>query len=345
MNKPSGFSLTPSNSTTPGFSFGKSGTTTNTSANSGGLFDSKPASGGLFGSNTTSSGFNFGHGNVGDAVNTGNIGNIGNTGNVGNAGNAGNSGNMLNQIPQLTPMTKVSDLPEQFQRQLEVLDGYIQTQVSISEYLKNNESEHRELIDSIPRDIEFLEKKYVSTNQALNSDLKFIEGFKTKTLESFNDWVERLIKVYLQLTNPMSSSTSDQNQTSNSARIVIGVNGTRSAASPSVQKQKQKNAPSSDKNSPLNVTQILNSYYATKIDDFNENIHKYQLVLQDVESSINNLDRASLNGGPMTMGGNYGLEMVISTLREEFMLYVELANEFAETHHRVNRFVGGSEAF
>ncbi|VEU21783.1 DEKNAAC102781 [Brettanomyces naardenensis] len=306
---------------------------------SGGLFSKPAASGGLFGSNTTSSGFSFGSGANNGANTTTN-----NTLFANNNINNGNNNNNNNNAPQLqlTSMTKVSDLPEGFRKQLEQLDEYIQTQVAISEYLKNNEGEHKELIESIPRDINFLEKKYVATNQALNSDLKFIETFKTKTLESFNDWVEKLIKVYLQLTNPMSRSSNDQNRASNSATVVIGVNGSRSGTSQGQQKQKQ--APS-DKDTPLNVTQILNSYYVSKIEDFKESIGKYQLVLQEVENSINDLDKASVNGGGMALGSGDGIQMVVSTLQEEFKLYVELANEFAEIHHRVNRVIGGPEAF
>ncbi|GME90091.1 unnamed protein product [Ambrosiozyma monospora] len=242
-------------------------------------------------------------------------------------------------------MTKVSDLPEPIQKQLEQLDQYIQKQVAIAEYLKDNKSSHQDLIESIPRDITFLEKKYVSTNQSLNTDLKFAESFKNQTLESFNEWVEKLIKVYLQLTNPIigSSSVNDQSKSSSTPTLIIGVNGNRTSNTPQISKPQQSNSSDDKKESPLNVTRILNSYYVTKIEDFKDKIEKYQLILQEVENSINDLDKNSLNRG--MHGGANGLEMIVSTLQEEFKLYVEIANEFAEIHHNVGKLKGSRDEF
>lgn len=296
------------------------GNNQSTFGNNQSTFGNKPsgATGGLFGSNTASSGFGFGN------------------------NQSQNQNQVLGQAAQpiqLTAMTKVSDLPENFRKELEQMDEYIQTQVAISEYLKNNEVRHKDLIESIPRDIDYLEKKYVSTNQALDSDLRFIENFKDKVLESFSDWVEKLIAVYLQLTNPMSGSSNDQAQASSSGKVLIGVNGMRSDT-----QQQQQPPPaqpqSKDKSSPLNVAEILGSYYVTKIEDFKQNISKYQLILNEVEESINDLDKSSLNGRQRSLDANYGLELVVSTLQEEFKLYVELANDFAETHHQINRIAG-----
>lgn len=318
-------------STTSGGLFG------NKPAASGGLFGNKPAaSGGLFGSNTQSSGFSFGNNNNSNNNNNNNTGLFGQN-------NQQQLQQQQQQMPQLTSMTKVSDLPAPMKQQLEELDGYIQTQVAISEYLKNNEADHKELIDSIPRDINYLEKKYVATNQALSSDFKFIDDFKSKTLESFNDWVEKLIKVYLQLTNPMSSPVGSRGQATASSKVVIGVNGVRNSVSGNQQTQKKQLLV--DKNAPLNVSQILNSFYLSKIEDFNASIDKYQSVLKEVEDSINSLDKSSQNGLPIAVGSNHGLEMVVSTLQEEFKLYVELANEFAEIHHKVIRTTGGPDSF
>lgn len=375
-----GFGNNVSTASKPGFSFGNNNnsTSTSTGSTSGGLFGNKPAAGGgLFGNSTNSntnggmfaskpSGGLFGSGtnnnstslfgNKGPSNGLGNSGGLfGNNNNNGMFGNNNNNNNQ--QIPQLTSMTKVSDLPDGLKNQLVQLDEYIQTEMSIAEYLKSNEKEHNELIDSIPRDIRYLEKKSSSTGQALSSDLHFIESFKAKTLESFNDWVEKLIKVYLQLTNPMSSNVSnDQTQYSSSSNVVIGINGVRKVDPATDAKNGQINsngsnsgAQSSSTNqaAPLNVTQIINSYYLTKIDDFKDSISKYEVILKEVEDSINSLDKSLLDGrrGASALNDNYGLEMIVSTLREEFKLYVELANEFAEIHHDVKHIVGGPEAF
>ncbi|KAG7792641.1 hypothetical protein KL929_001373 [Ogataea haglerorum] len=367
-----GSSSTPAPSTNTGFSFGgANNATNNTSSTSTGLFGNKP--GGLFGQPSQSSGTGsslFGGnqqpgsgGLLGNQQNTtGTSGSL--FGNQQNSSSGGTTSFLSNQqntsgtsgalfgnqqqntnlsqseLPPLNPMTKVSDLPEAFQKELEQLDQYIQTQVAIAERLKNDEDEHKELINSIPRDIDFLEKRYFSTNQALNSDLKFVESFKNKTLENFDNWVEKLIKVYLQLTNPMILGMSNNEQAKSADGTVtqiIGVKGVRTAGLLQSQASKSQQL---DKDSHVNVPQILNSYYSAKIEEFRQNIEKYQLILQEVENSISDLDKVSLSGGPAT--GSYGLDMIVSTLKEEFQLYVELANEFAEVHHQVKRLDDGS---
>ncbi|KAG7819020.1 hypothetical protein KL928_002888 [Ogataea angusta] len=367
-----GSSSTSAPSTNTGFSFGGANNSANNTSNtSTSLFGNK--SGGLFGqpSQTTGTGSSLFGGNqqsgsgglLGNQQNTSGtsgslFGNqpsssLGGTSSLfGNQQNtSGMSGGLFGnqqqntnlnqpQLPPLNPMTKVSDLPEAFQKELEQLDQYIQTQVAIAERLKNDEDEHKELINSIPRDIDFLEKRYFSTNQALNSDLKFVESFKNKTLENFDNWVEKLIKVYLQLTNPMILGMSNNEQAKSADGTVtqiIGVNGVRTAGLLQSQPSKSQQL---DKDSHVNVPQILNSYYSAKIEEFRQNIDKYQLILQEVENSISDLDKVSLSGGPAV--GSYGLDMIVSTLKEEFQLYVELANEFAEVHHQVKRLDDGS---
>ncbi|KAH3668353.1 hypothetical protein OGAPHI_002107 [Ogataea philodendri] len=341
-NKPGGlFGQSSTTNTQPGL-FGSG---SNQQSTSGGLFGSNQQtnSGGLFGSNQQSNtGGLFGsnqQNNTGGLFGQQNNNNTGTSGGL--FGNQQQNNTAQSQVPPLNPITKVSDLPEAFQKELEQLDQYIQTQVAIAERLKNDEDVHKELISSIPRDIDFLEKRYFSTNQALNSDLEFVGGFKNKTLESFDNWVEKLIKVYLQLTNPMLlgvSSNSDQTKsTDGTITQIIGVNGIRTAGS--IQSQQGNSQQQLEKDSHVNVPQILNSYYLSKIEEFRQNIDKYQLVLQEVENSVNDLDRSSLSGGP---SGAYGLETIVSTLKEEFKLFVELANEFAEVHHQVKRLDDGS---
>ncbi|GMF02858.1 unnamed protein product [[Candida] boidinii] len=289
-------------------------------------------------------------------------------------------------------MTKVSDLPESFQKELEQLEEFISRQVTIAESLTNGEQEHKELIDSIPRDINFLENKYVSTNQAINSDLKFTENFKSEILENFNDWVEKLIRVYLQLTNPVltsnNSSVSSNNDSVNS-KIVIGVNGYRTVktdtiggngtgnginggvsgaggllGSSSVLGSKDNGLQSSNQNSnsngsstsessllslglppPLNITTTLNKFFLNKIENFKQDIEKHKIILQEVENSIYDLDKLSVNDMGIANNSNYGINMIVSSLKEEFQLYVELANELAEIHHEVKRLEGGLNSF
>lgn len=356
-----GFSFGSNNSVSQGGGlFGNKSLTTTSAPSAGGLFGNNNnnnnslnaggTSGGLFGNNTGSTPGNslFGNNNASSQFS---FGAKPQTLATGGSLFGGNTSGMLgqqqqqqqqqNQLPQLTAMTKVADLPAPVQEELKQLDEYIQTQVSIAEYLKNQKSEHQELIISVPRDISYLEKTYASTNQALTADLKFVESFKSKTLESFNDWVEKLIKVFLQLTNPMSNSNNDQGQVQGSSKVIIGVSGNRTE-SPHQQQQQQQKQGQTDKNTSINITAVLNSYYIEKIEDFKDKIERYELILQEVENCVNDLDNSNV---PATPEGRGGLEMVINTLQEEFKLYVELTNEFAEIHHNVSKLSGGKDSF
>ncbi len=318
---------------------------------SGGLFGNKPATGGtsLFGNNNASSQFSFGA-KPAMATGGGLFGSASST-TPANGGLFGQQNNQFQQQQQqqqqqpslqLSAMSKVSELPPDVQNELKQLDEYIQTQVSIAEYLKSQEAEHQELITSVPRDINYLEKSYASTNQALTADLKFVESFKSNTLESFNSWAEKLIKVYLQLTNPMSSSTNDQGQIQGSSKVVIGVSGNRIESAQEAaqqQQQQQQKQKQKEKTNYVNVTSILNSYYLDKIEDFKGKIHNYELILEEVENCVNDLEQNK----NMSIGG--GMDLIVNTLREEFKLYVELTNEFAEIHHKINSMANGQDRF
>lgn len=362
------FGSKPAGTTTgTGFSFGNTNAAaTGNNTNTGGLFGSKPTgtgtqplTGGLFGNNNASSQFSFGSkpaGATGGLFNSNNNNNntAGGTGLFGGSNTStGLFGQQNNQLQlqqqqqqqqqqqlQLTSMTKVSDLPPAFQEELKQLDDYIQTQVNIAEYLKNQESTHEELITSVPRDIRFLEKKQSLTSQALKTDLKFVESFKSDTLEKLNDWIEKLIKVYLQLTNPMSGSNNDQGQSQNTSKIIIGVSGNRTELEQN-QNQIPQQSKSIDKLASINVTQVLNSYYIEKIEDFRQKIQHYELLLKEVENCINDLEVTS-NSINDKKGG---LEMILNALQDEFKLYVELANDYAEIHHDIVKIKGGEDTF
>lgn len=201
-------------------------------------------------------------------------------------------------------MTRVSELPEPMQKEIENLNNFIQQQVAIADNLKSNETQQKDLVDSVPRDVNFLETKFNSVNQALITDLKFIETFKPKVLEAFNDWVEKVLKLYLQLTNP------EQNTQQSSNLITVS-----------------------------NATSILNQFYVSKIEEITKTTKRYEGVLSEIETAIQDLDNSS------TPLNNNGIELVLSTLREEYYLYMELANNLAEVHHNVRRIAGNGESF
>lgn len=94
--------------------------------------------------------------------------------------------NSISQLP-INSITRIADLPPQIRQELEQLDQYFQRQVLISHHLKADEDEHLELIQSVPRDVQFLHKTYSLTIQSLQQDLKRIESIKVLTDDNIRD--------------------------------------------------------------------------------------------------------------------------------------------------------------
>jgi len=185
---------------------------------SGGLFGSKPATGGLFGaSNTNTSNTNTSGGLFGNSANTGNTGNSmfsGNTGATNSGGLFGTNNtnsNLFNQQQQqqqqqpqqqqLTAMTRVGDLPPAIKQELEQFDKYINTQHIIATTLQSDCSEHDILIESIPKDINYLHNKILSTKQALKFDNNQLENLKNLNSELTED-ITKIMQLILQLSTP-----------------------------------------------------------------------------------------------------------------------------------------------
>ncbi|KAK6463667.1 nucleoporin FG repeat region-domain-containing protein [Scheffersomyces coipomensis] len=214
---------TASNTTTSGGLFGN---TVNTGT-TGGLFGGKPAgttSTGLFGSNTNTaapSGGLFGGSNTGNTNTTGGLfgGNTSNTTTGGGLFGSSNTGTTTGglfgssqpqqqqqiqqqqQQPQLTAMTRVGDLPPNIKQQLEQFDKYINTQHLISTSLQSDYSKHDDLINSIPKDINYLHNKIVSTKQALKFDTNQLAFLKELNNELTDD-ISKIMQLILQLSTP-----------------------------------------------------------------------------------------------------------------------------------------------
>ncbi|AET41652.1 FG-nucleoporin NUP49 Ecym_8382 [Eremothecium cymbalariae DBVPG len=174
----------------------------------GGFLDAKPsgnnASQGLFGGGSGLSNNNNNNNNAGSlgVSGTGLFSNSSNTGTMGGLFESQNnvlglqqqqqnqdatsSLNLISQLP-ITSMTRIVDLPPHIRQEIEKLDQYFQRQVSISHHLKAEEAEHLELIQSVPRDVQFLLKTYSLTTQSLQQDLKRIESIKSLTDDNIRD--------------------------------------------------------------------------------------------------------------------------------------------------------------
>lgn len=327
-----GSSNTGTTGTTGGGLFGKTGTTTG--ATGGGLFGSKPAGGStgtslfgqntnantqgsnsLFGNSTGTGGGLFGSKPAGSSL-------FGNNA----AGNAGGSlfgaqqplqyqqQSALQAISQLpvTPMTKVSDLPPQLRQEIEQLDQYIQRQVQISQHLKADTEEHKELIDSIPRDVAYLLKTESSATESLAQDLKKLSAIKEMTDQSITD-TQTFAMILQQLLTPGSKISSLE----------------------------------------------LDKFFQHRIQNYQDKLDDYFRVLSDIESAVNGIDNDVFGSDSNTKGFNKnndstgyvdvyamktGINALISTVIEEFSLFMDTAERVAQIHQKVKEIsFNGSE--
>lgn len=291
-SKPAGTASTSlfgqSNSTNQGGLLGNSGGNSlfgNSSNTGGGLFGSKPAGTSLFGNNTTTntSGSLFGAQQPLQYQQQSAL-------------------QAISQLP-VTPMTKVSDLPPQLRQEIEQLDQYIQRQVQISQHLKADTAEHKELIDSIPRDIAYLLKTESLATQSLAQDLKKIASIKETTDRSIAD-TQTFSMILQQLLTPGSKISSME----------------------------------------------LDKFFHHRIQTYQDKLDDYFRVLSDIESAVNGIDtdvfgRHSDNKGfkRANESSDYvdvyamktGINALISTVIEEFSLFMDTAERVAQIHQKV----------
>lgn len=199
--------------TTSGGLFGNQNNNTTTTTG-GGLFGSKPATtttgGGLFGGNqqsttTTNGGGLFG----GQLTSIGGGGLFGSKPTATTGGLFGGQSQLQQQIqqqqqqqqPQLTAMTRVGDLPANIKNELEQFDKYINTQHLIATTLNSDMTKHDDLINTIPKDINYLQNKVLSTKQALKSDFTQLLNLKNLNNEVTED-INKIMHLILQLSTP-----------------------------------------------------------------------------------------------------------------------------------------------
>ncbi|EGW32560.1 uncharacterized protein SPAPADRAFT_61624 [Spathaspora passalidarum NRRL Y-27907] len=175
---------------------------------SGGLFGNKP-SGGLFGQSqpsTATSGGLFGSSQPQQSSTT----------SGGLFGGSSTTGGLFGQQQQqqqqqqpqaqaqqlqLTAMTRVGDLPTNIKSELEQFDKYINTQHLIATTLNSDYSKHDNLINSIPKDINYLQNKLLSTKQALKFDSNQLLQLKELNNELTED-INNIMHLILQLSTP-----------------------------------------------------------------------------------------------------------------------------------------------
>ncbi|SCU93630.1 LADA_0G04126g1_1 [Lachancea dasiensis] len=283
--------------------FGNSSNTTNTS---GGLFGNKAGGTGLFANSATnaapaSSGGLFGAKPTGSSL-------------FGNNANNTLQPQMqmqpalqtLSQLP-INPMTRVADLPPQIRQEIEQLDQYVQRQVAISHHLKADCEDHTELVQSIPRDIKYLQTVQSVTQQSLAQDLRKITGIKEITDQNMLD-SQMFSTILHQLLSPGSKISSLE----------------------------------------------LDKFFQDKIQLYRAKLDDYFNVLSDIESAVRgierdmfgatNSDNSVSNYAGDNMGWKTGINAIVSTVLEEFELFMDMAERVAELHQRVKEINGGQKS-
>ncbi|AQZ15453.1 NUP49 (YGL172W) [Zygosaccharomyces parabailii] len=317
-----------SNNTGSGGLFGnKSTTSTGASGATGGLFGAKPAGNSTFGNNSNSTGSLFGN-NANNSINSGSLfGNNSNTttgglfgskptgsslfGNNISSNNGGLLGaqnvspqlaiNSISQLP-ITTITRIADLPPQLRQEIEQLDQYIQRQVQISQHLKADTPEHKELIGSVPRDIAYLLKSETLANQSLAQDLKKLNSIKETTDYNLTD-TQTFSIILQQLLTPGSKISSLE----------------------------------------------LDKFFHHKLQSYKCKLDEYFRVLSDIESAVNGIDSdifgsrseefqgSNSNDSLDVFAVKTGLNALVSTVVEEFQLFMDTAEKIAELHQKVKQ--------
>ncbi|KAH3901637.1 FG-nucleoporin NUP49 SCDLUD_001403 [Saccharomycodes ludwigii] len=334
----------------------------NTATNPGGLFGAKQATtgGGLFqnNNNNNTTGL-FGNTNTGVTTTGNNLFNskpslFGNTNNFANNNNNNNNNNNalggglsgqqqqfifkqqqsnLQMISQLaiTPMTKINELPLPIKQEIEQLDQYIQQQLKISYQLKADMSEHLELIESIPRDIDFLNKIYFNTNQALDKYLLKVTQLRKQTDKSINhSEISNIIIQQLTSNNPnskISYSELDSYFQKKMKSYRFKLNEYLSVLG----------------DIEVAIQGLENYMFINNSNNNNNNNNNNNSNSSSSSSSSSNADMLIQNGTNAIIDSS-PIVSIINTVIAEFELFMKTAERIAELHQRVKEIVSHNNA-
>ena len=289
----------------------------------GGLFGSKPV-------NTSSSGGGgglFGSKPLGTGLTTGSSGGLFGSGGSGLFGSQQQQpmASALESVSQLpvTPMTRISELPPQLKQQIEQLDQYTQKQVQICQHLRADATEHMELLESVPRDIAFLQKTQSQTNQLLAQDLKRISTIKDLTDQNIND-TQTFSTMLQQLLTPGSKVSSME-----------------------LDKFFQQKIQTYEKRLD-EYTRVLSDIESVVNGICNEVIGEGSgggggVTTDSSGDNGNNINGISTSTGTDGMQATTsdilalktGLDFIVNTVIEEFNLFMDIAQRIAEVHQKV----------
>lgn len=98
-------------------------------------------------------------------------------------------------------MSRVGLLPPAVKQELEQFDTYINTQHLTATTLESDRQKHASVIDSIPKDINYLRNKLMSTKQALKFDQSHLAQLKSLNNELTDD-ITKIMQLITELSTP-----------------------------------------------------------------------------------------------------------------------------------------------
>ncbi|KAK9459679.1 uncharacterized protein V1516DRAFT_642243 [Lipomyces oligophaga] len=91
------------------------------------------------------------------------------------------------QITSITSLTRHSDLPTSMQQELDSIDSYISSQITISDDFAARKSAHSDYIHSVPTDVEMLGRTLAGATQALTNDTAAVSETRDLVDTTVND--------------------------------------------------------------------------------------------------------------------------------------------------------------
>ena len=93
----------------------------------------------------------------------------------------------------------------------------------------------------------------------------------------------------------------------------------------------------------------LDKFFQEKIQLYKSKLDEYFRVLADIESAVNGIDSDMFGGNPEhnpqengadVIGLKTGINAIVSTVMEEFELFMDMAGRVAELHQKVREITG-----
>lgn len=207
---------------------------------------------------------------------------------------------LLSNGQEASFLSKPSELPDQLQNELEMLNNYITTQNRIFLQLQSEYQGYNDQIKSVTNDISTLERKLFAANEALIYDERKLKDVK-KDVDSNVEDIERCLEVvtYLML-SPLG----------NNVRQLPDFRPVR----------------------PLKLkNDHLNPYFLRVIQEFQTQWKQFSRLFQECERALSDLEQ-----NPQER--NVSRDSINVALIEQYRLFMSLATKVADVHRDMAKY-------